>query len=530
MRGAAAGPEPISACESAAQSVRPARAARVADPPRGLDPGRLAGRRRPDRGQIDGSAGPFDPGRPIAGVLSIVGVLGALICLATGRSDAPAGAGQGTTEWASIGPLTGGLLLVAISGSAALGLDGAAGWAVVIAGLVIVVAVRLRWPALPTPFAGCSSRPSCWRRAASSGRSSTRLRAAAPSSASRRSRREARSRPIGTSPSWGRRSPPSRAVYYAMLIFAPRQVAEPEGGPVTWLLRFGVFLVSVLVGARLAPAVRGLEGRLEARWNWRASPSTAIVRASPAIHASPAMSRPPSWACSSPLASTDQRPGWPWPPGRSVVIVPSAAKVAPIGPARQLPDDRLGHRPGVRRARRRGCGGAGGPGFEGGLEAGHLGHRLGPLCQVVGPEPGECLLGDGPGIGQQLGRDGLVRQDLEIDDLLAARQVVDPHVAGLGARVVHAAGNLEALARHREVEPRGVPALATASEDRAIDLDDRPVARSRLSKSGASVARNARISATTTQIAANSGRNAAFGAGPVEVMSRTAMAIAPTAR
>jgi hypothetical protein len=33
-----------------------------------------------------------------------------------------------------------------------------------------------------------------------------------------------------------------------MLIFAPRQVAEPEGRPVTWLLRFGVFLVSVAFG------------------------------------------------------------------------------------------------------------------------------------------------------------------------------------------------------------------------------------------------------------------------------------------
>ena len=38
------------------------------------------------------------------------------------------------------------------------------------------------------------------------------------------------------------------AVYYAMLIYAPRQVAEPEGGPLTWLIRYSVFLASVVVG------------------------------------------------------------------------------------------------------------------------------------------------------------------------------------------------------------------------------------------------------------------------------------------
>jgi hypothetical protein len=38
------------------------------------------------------------------------------------------------------------------------------------------------------------------------------------------------------------------AVYYAMLVYAPRQVAEPEGGPVTWLVRYGIFLASVVVG------------------------------------------------------------------------------------------------------------------------------------------------------------------------------------------------------------------------------------------------------------------------------------------
>ncbi len=38
------------------------------------------------------------------------------------------------------------------------------------------------------------------------------------------------------------------AVYYAMLVFAPRQVAEREGSPISWLARFGVFAVSLVFG------------------------------------------------------------------------------------------------------------------------------------------------------------------------------------------------------------------------------------------------------------------------------------------
>jgi hypothetical protein len=39
------------------------------------------------------------------------------------------------------------------------------------------------------------------------------------------------------------------AVYYAMLMFAPRQVAEREGGVIAWIVRFGVFLASLAFGA-----------------------------------------------------------------------------------------------------------------------------------------------------------------------------------------------------------------------------------------------------------------------------------------
>ena len=37
-------------------------------------------------------------------------------------------------------------------------------------------------------------------------------------------------------------------VFSVMLIFAPRQVAEREGGVVTWLVRYALFAVGVIVG------------------------------------------------------------------------------------------------------------------------------------------------------------------------------------------------------------------------------------------------------------------------------------------
>ena len=38
------------------------------------------------------------------------------------------------------------------------------------------------------------------------------------------------------------------AVYYAMLVYAPRQVAEREGTLVTWVLRYALFVAGVVFG------------------------------------------------------------------------------------------------------------------------------------------------------------------------------------------------------------------------------------------------------------------------------------------
>jgi hypothetical protein len=42
------------------------------------------------------------------------------------------------------------------------------------------------------------------------------------------------------------------AVFYVMLVFAPRQIAEREGTPGTWLVRFFLFVVSLSLGQTIA--------------------------------------------------------------------------------------------------------------------------------------------------------------------------------------------------------------------------------------------------------------------------------------
>lgn len=46
-------------------------------------------------------------------------------------------------------------------------------------------------------------------------------------------------------------------IFYLMLIFAPRQVAEREGSPSSWVVRFLVFVASLAIGQTWLGFVRG---------------------------------------------------------------------------------------------------------------------------------------------------------------------------------------------------------------------------------------------------------------------------------
>jgi hypothetical protein len=196
----------------------------------------------PLAGRLEGSGGPFDPDRPIQGSLALIAVLGALACLITGRSDAPPDSDSSVLGRASIGPLVGGLLLVLVAGTSGVSLSGLPGDAATVAGIVILVVIRLRWPALPTVTRRLLVTPFIlvtggifWSIVDSVAGGASLLGVTAGTSLSEVAFE------VGVLAAFS-------GVYYAMLIYAPRQVAEPEGGPLTWLIRYSVFLASVVVG------------------------------------------------------------------------------------------------------------------------------------------------------------------------------------------------------------------------------------------------------------------------------------------
>lgn len=193
-------------------------------------------------GQFQGNAGPFDPNQPIDGGLRLLAVVGALICLVTGRSDAPGGESGTIRIGGATGPLVGGLLLVGTSGSTGLGLSGALADAALIGVIVVVVAVRLRWPALPTvirralvtPFV-LASAGIYWNIVDSVTGGGNWLSQTGGADL------QTIGAVIGLLIAFS-------AVYYAMLVYAPRQVAEPEGSAQAWLVRYGLFAASTILG------------------------------------------------------------------------------------------------------------------------------------------------------------------------------------------------------------------------------------------------------------------------------------------
>ena len=198
-------------------------------------------------GRLDASSGPFDPGRPLEGTLQLVGALGALACLITGRSDAPADAGPGPLQRASIGPLVGGLLLVIVVGATGVGLSGPAVDVAIVGAIAALVVVRLRWPALPTSTRRILVTPFIFATGGIFWSVVDQVVGGAGASSGATSGPTAGASLQEIALELGIFGVFS-GIYYLMLIYAPRQVAEPEGGLLTWLVRFGLFLASVVVG------------------------------------------------------------------------------------------------------------------------------------------------------------------------------------------------------------------------------------------------------------------------------------------
>ena len=198
----------------------------------------------PVLGHVEGpAAGPFDTGRPLGGALELIAVVGALICLVTGRSDAPPGADSSILGRGAVGPLVGGLLLVTFSASDGLGLAGTPATVVAVAIVAVVVVVRLRWAAFSTSVRRALVTPFILVTGGIFWSILDSITGGQGVIGSLTAGLDLQ----GTGLVVGLLALFS-AVYYAMLVYAPRQVAESEGGPLTWLVRYAVFLASVVVG------------------------------------------------------------------------------------------------------------------------------------------------------------------------------------------------------------------------------------------------------------------------------------------
>jgi hypothetical protein len=194
--------------------------------------------------RAQGGGGPFDPGAPLLGVLRLAAVLGALVCVAARPDPAnPAPRGRSLVNSGAVGPLCGGVLLVAFSGFTALDATSGVGVATVVAFAVVMIAVRVFVPplgvasrrALVTPFVMVAGGLFWTFIAAVTGEPGDATPAAAVSNP------QTAVAAIAFLLAFS-------AVYYAMLVYAPRQVAEREGGLVTWVLRYALFVAGVAFG------------------------------------------------------------------------------------------------------------------------------------------------------------------------------------------------------------------------------------------------------------------------------------------
>ena len=192
----------------------------------------------------------LDTGRPLEGIVTLASVAAALFCFVTSAPGQGAGEGNGVGGY--VGPLSGGVILVAASGFSALSAPD--GWTVPIAvvGIAAIVALRFRYPtlapptrrALVTPFVLVSGSIfwSLVDGIVGSGG------AAGGAGITVKQLRDALFDNVPGAGAFALVLLAAAAVYYAMLVYAPRQIADREGSAPVWLLRFGLFVVSVLFG------------------------------------------------------------------------------------------------------------------------------------------------------------------------------------------------------------------------------------------------------------------------------------------
>jgi hypothetical protein len=189
---------------------------------------------------VEGVAGPFDADRPLQGLLRLIGACGAMACLASRNSDRPAEDHPILTE-ATAGPLIGGIALVGASGLAGLGLPPEPALGLVFIGALVLSPFEGHLPAIPAavrrnlvaPFLLAAG--GIFWSLVDSVAGETRV-----------------GDQVGGAPEILALTlvilVVASAIFYAMLIYAPRQIVEREGSPVQWMGRYAFFVACVAFG------------------------------------------------------------------------------------------------------------------------------------------------------------------------------------------------------------------------------------------------------------------------------------------
>jgi hypothetical protein len=192
-----------------------------------------------------GDRGPFDAEQPLQGLLRLGAVLCVIVCLAVRRPpEASTKTEPSLLNRGAVGPLVGGILLVTISGFTALDTPSRFVLLVLVGAAIVAVVVRFAAPPLPTIARRALVSPFVivtagiyWNLIAQltggHGFTITPSQAIADPHTAELI--------LGILVAFS-------AVYYAMLIYAPRQIAEREGGLVEWAIRYVLFAVSIFLG------------------------------------------------------------------------------------------------------------------------------------------------------------------------------------------------------------------------------------------------------------------------------------------
>ena len=192
----------------------------------------------------------MDAHNPLLGLVELVAVAGALVCLATRPAMSSGAAGRGAADFGALGPLTGGLLLATVIGTQNLFGIAEAGFGVAMVVIVVAFLLSSTTPPLAIPVRRVLVTPyvlvsaSLFNGLIGQVGGLFDLHALLGQGLAQAAQ---------VLPSTLVVMVPFAAVYYLMLVYAPRQLAVTDGGPVAWLVRFLVFLtVEVLTVSWLA--------------------------------------------------------------------------------------------------------------------------------------------------------------------------------------------------------------------------------------------------------------------------------------